>query len=245
MDNHEVPQDPRSILNPYRMEMSPNYMTAQDRLSKRLSSLPMSHATPRKRTDPYIPPKVTTVEEVWMTQYKQTIETFPVINSTSTVEEIRKCCLHSMAILEFIVWIGRIDETDQLIIYEVLLVLEYITGIVDTDASNSSKEVLELHSDLVGIINLCRGINGRQDWYGNGLYGWKEEYSWSLSSEEALGYLDDMLSQWHPRRRGWRRERKMEPNGAKTSKSSSDAVLSHLKQIEELERAQNLYGKHH
>lgn len=175
-----------------------------------------------------------TVEDVWMEHYKQTIESFQVITSTSTVEEIRKCCPHSMAILEFIVWIGRIDETDHLIIYDVLLVLEYITRMVDTDASNSSKEVLELHCELVGVINLCRGINGHQEWYANGLYGWEEGHGWGLSSEDALGCLDDMLSQRHPRRTEWRRERTMELNEAQTSKSSSDAVLSHLKRIEEL-----------
>lgn len=218
MDDFESPLDLRSTAYSNPCKMAPTNMSALDRLSKRLTSIPVSRTTPRKRKRFYKHPEVITVQDVWLILYKQASQNFPLITPESTVEDIRKACLYPMASLEQLAWLGKIETCDHSIIYKVLIMLEHIAAMVDTSFDS---ELIDVHEELVSIINVCRGINGYQEWYGNGLYGWRQEHGWDLSSEEALEYLADILREWNPRK--WRRERAMELAGEQKRRSSAEA----------------------
>ncbi|TLD37166.1 hypothetical protein E2P81_ATG03978 [Venturia nashicola] len=171
----ELPQDSNITpdWNPYKMTPSNIFaletpysnphktasqnMSALDKLSKRLTSMPMSQAPPRERKKFYTPHEVTTDEDVWKLLYRQARGSLPMITSRSAVEDIRKASLYPMASLEQLTWLGKLEIGDHSIIHKVPIMLEYIAGMVDT--SSDSQNTLQLHEELVGIINICRGIN--------------------------------------------------------------------------------------
>ncbi|KAE9992237.1 hypothetical protein Vi05172_g1572 [Venturia inaequalis] len=216
-----APDSPDS--DPYKI--APKNMSALDRLSKRLTSTPMSQATTMKKKRYYAPQKTLGAREVWQF-YKQDKGSFPVIHSGSSVDDIRRACIYPIASLEQLIWLNILEAGDDSIIYKALIMLEHITGMVDNSYNNEDEGVLKLHVEMVGIINVCRGMNGYQDWYGNGMYGWQQGHGWDLSSGEALEYLGDLLRQWNPRR--WRREETMGEPGEQTWTSSAEVVKQHV-----------------